>query len=205
MINNLSLIKSHLQFTSEGDFYIIDIIQRRKDTDIGHNRIIKTYYVYSLDYLDSHFDEIQKLCNMFSARAYISVNVKNHNNIGLPLISEISKTLQYNQPHKLKRLYKSVAIKSPSKNKRFIVDVDTLDIEYQQEVAKTINCCKHGTESIIQYTVPTLNGIHYITSGFPVEKFKQLLYNVNQKYDSSYDVDIVKKNNPTILYIPDMK
>lgn len=203
MIDNLSIIKENLTFESEGDFYIVEILQRGKDFGKSQNRMIKTYYVYSIQYLDNHYDEIKKLCDVFNARAYISVNAKNDNEIGLPLITEISKTLQSKQTHKLKRLYKSVAVKSTSKNKRFIVDVDTLDIEYQKSVAEIINHC-HDTKSIIKYTVPTRNGIHYVTIGFNVEKFKQLLSALNENYDDIPSVD-VHKNNPTILYIPNIK
>ena len=65
MINNLEKIKELLNFEDEHDFYFLQILQRKKDhpegTVVGSNnssRLIKGYYIYSIDQLDKYFKEI---------------------------------------------------------------------------------------------------------------------------------------------------
>ena len=58
MIDNFDIIRSHLTFESNFDRYIIHIIKRAKDdTGVEYgsnqtNRLIKTFYITSLEYFD---------------------------------------------------------------------------------------------------------------------------------------------------------
>ena len=57
MINNINLIKPLLNFTNEGDFYMLYIFKRKKDQPEGERdnhqsvRTIKTYSIDSIEYL----------------------------------------------------------------------------------------------------------------------------------------------------------
>ena len=59
MINNLELIKSLLNFTDEGDFYMLYVFKRKKDQPEGEKdnhqsvRTIKTYCIESIDHLQN--------------------------------------------------------------------------------------------------------------------------------------------------------
>ena len=76
-IDNFELIKPLLEFEQEDDeYYVIFILKRRKDNpEMKDNlKIIKEYYISSVDYLESKKEEIIKLCEIFNARAVINLN-----------------------------------------------------------------------------------------------------------------------------------
>ena len=74
MINNFDLIKPMLKFESEDDFYFIQILQRKKDNPEGVNgsnnssRLVKGYYIKSIEHLDAFKDEMIFFANHFNAR-----------------------------------------------------------------------------------------------------------------------------------------
>ena len=56
MIHNIEIIKPLLRFSSEDDFYHLQILKRKKEhPELGSNSyVVKTYYVSSLDYLEKN-------------------------------------------------------------------------------------------------------------------------------------------------------
>jgi hypothetical protein len=74
--------------------------------------------------------------------------------------------------------------------KRWIVDIDTKDSNYVNDVINFINSIRPEGDNV-ETTIPTPNGVHIITRRFDVMEFRK-------KYT---DIDIQKKN-PTLLYYP---
>ena len=113
MINNIELIKPLLNFTDEGDFYMLYVFKRKKDQPEGEKdnhqsvRTIKTYCVESLEYLEKRYEEIQQLCEMFKARAYIHVAKQNHKDVSLEMMVELATRIKSNA-HKQQNLFDSV-------------------------------------------------------------------------------------------------
>jgi hypothetical protein len=108
MIDNLELIKPLLTFDPEQDqFYFIQIIVRKKDIEgmQGNNRVIKEYYVYSAEYLDKIYPEIQKLCKQFKARAYIRLSRRSAADIAKDLIVLIGESFKNNNFQHLRKIY----------------------------------------------------------------------------------------------------
>jgi hypothetical protein len=196
MINNLSLIAPLLNFTEPGDFYMLYVFKRKKDQPEGEKennqsvRTIKTYCIESLEQLNERYAEIQQLCEMFKARAYIHVNKLNHSDISLIMLERLAKRIRENVIRQ-KHLFDSVVGELKSTEKRWIVDLDSLDDDYIAEVETAVNNCEPEGNKIIA-RIPTRNGLHLITSRFNTLQFKQ-------HYG---DVDI-QKHNPTLLYLPD--
>ena len=64
-IDNLQSIIPFMQFDDPNDFYYLQILQRKKENpQLGSNsRVIKNYYINSVDYLEKHYGEIKELCN----------------------------------------------------------------------------------------------------------------------------------------------
>ena len=68
MINNLELIKPLLNFSEQGDFYMLYVFKRKKDQPDGERdnhqsvRTIKTYCIESIDHLERRYSEIKELC-----------------------------------------------------------------------------------------------------------------------------------------------
>jgi hypothetical protein len=216
MINNLEIIKPLLNFEKKGDFYMLYVFKRKKDQPEAERdnhqsvRTIKTYCIESLDHLERRWAEIQQLCEMFKARAYIHVQKQNHFDVSLNMMVALAQRIQDGNTNQ-KGLFDSVVGQIKTQEKRWIVDVDTKDENHILEVMNYINnhCAPfvnrreihtHTSNGIeISYervpkiikTIPTKNGIHLITERFDVKQF-------SEKYP---EIDVQKKN-PTLLYYP---
>lgn len=198
MINNLELIKPLLNFEKPGDFYMLYVFKRKKDQPLEvqnqHQsvRTIKSYCVESLEYLDKRWDEIVQLCEIFKARAYIHIQKQNHSDVGLEMISTISQKLKNGQMAQ-QHVFDSVVGKLKTYEKRWVVDIDTKDENYINNVERVINFYLKpldDSEKVIT-TIPTKSGYHLITKRFDVMEFKK----------NYPEIDIQKKN-PTLLYLP---
>ena len=209
MINNLQLIKPLLNFENEGDFYMLYIFKRKKDqtTDKANHqsvRTIKTYCIESIEQLENRYEEIQQLCEMFKARAYIHVQKQNHKDVSLNMMVALAEKIRNGQ-HNQKNLFDSVVGQLKTYEKRWIIDCDDVlepspmmmaHIEYQCKPITEVEFDAAGVpigmpNRKIEAIIPTKNGHHLITKRFDVMEFKK-------KYP---DVDIQKKN-PTLLYLP---
>jgi hypothetical protein len=197
MINNLDIIKPLLNFSDKGDFYMLYVFKRKKDQPEGERdnhqsvRTIKTYCIESIEHLESRYDEIIQLCEMFKARAYIHVQKQNHFDVSLSMMVDLAQRIQNGQ-HNQKGLFDSVVGQIKTQEKRWIVDIDTLDASVISSVMLSISLCNPIEEDKIITMIPTKNGVHLITKRFDVMQFKKQFP----------DMDIQKKN-PTLLYLPD--
>jgi hypothetical protein len=195
MVDNLHLIKPLLNFEKDGDFYMLYVFKRKKDQpeDERDNhqsvRTIKTYCVDSVEYLEKRYDEIKTLCEVFKARAYIHIQKQNHFDVGMEMIKTIIDRVQSGQSNQ-KNVFDSVVGKLKTNEKRWIIDIDTKDLFFAEEVAEFINTLRPEV-SKVETAIPTKNGYHLITDRFDVLEFKK-------KYP---EIDIQKKN-PTLLYYP---
>lgn len=197
MINNIEIIKPLLNFENEGDFYMLYIFKRKKDQPVGERdnhqsvRTIRSYCISSIEHLEKRYDEIMILCEMFKARAYIHIQKQNHKDVALDMMMALAERIKNGQ-HQQQHLFDSVVGQLKTYEKRWIVDIDTKDEHYNEEIQIYINteCRPLGIKTIEE--IPTKNGLHLITERFDVMKFKE-------KYP---DVDI-QKRNPTLLYYPE--
>jgi hypothetical protein len=196
MINNLEIIKHLLNFENKGDFYMLYVFKRKKDQPEGERdnhqsvRTIKTYCIESIDHLERRYDEIMQLCEMFKARAYIHVQKQNHFDVSLNMMVQLAQRIQDGN-HNQKGLFDSVVGQIKTKEKLWIIDIDTKDMQELRNIQVTINNCKpEGPKT--KFVIPTKNGFHLITDRFDVLAFKK----------QHPEVDIQKKN-PTLLYYPD--
>jgi hypothetical protein len=196
MIDNLELIKPLLNFSEPGDFYMLYVFKRKKDQPEGERdnhqsvRTIKTYCVESIEYLEKRYEEIKQLCEMFKARAYIHIQKQNHRDVSLNMMVALAQRIQDGN-HKQQGLFDSVVGQLKTQEKRWVVDIDTKEKSFIEEVATFINVKCEPIRDKINGIIPTKNGYHLITDKFDVMTFKE-------KYP---DLDVVKKN-PTLLYYP---
>ena len=194
MIDNLELIKPLLNFQNEGDFYMLYVLKRKKDqsTDKANHqsvRTIKTYCVESIDYLETRYDEIKQLCEIFKARAYIHVQKQNHKDVSLEMMVSLAEKIRNGQ-HNQKNLFDSVVGQLKTYEKRWVVDVDTKDEEELLRIMKCINIARPEGNKIYA-NIPTKNGCHLITGRFDVMMFGNVFPHVD-----------IQKKNPTLLYLP---
>ena len=195
MINNLDIIKPLLNFTDEGDFYMLYILKRKKDQpkeerdNHQSSRTIKTYCIDSLDYLDSKYEEIMQLSELFKARAYIHIQKQNHKDVALDMMMLLAERIKNGQ-HNQKNLFESVVGKVKRMENRWIVDIDDKD---EKELAKTIAILDETRPegNKVEAVIPTKSGYHLITKRFDVDMFRK-----------SYPQVDIQKKNPTLLYFP---
>jgi hypothetical protein len=199
MIDNLEIIKPLLNFSDEGDFYMLYVFKRKKDQpeDEKDNhqsvRTIKTYCIESIDHLERRYDEIKQLCEMFKARAYIHVQKQNHFDVSLNMMVELAQRIQNGQ-HNQKGLFDSVVGQIKTQEKRWIVDVDMKDEEVLLKIMELVNSCRPEGNKIYA-TIPTKNGYHLITGRFDVMEFNKVM-------SLQGDVPDIQKKNPCLLYFP---
>jgi hypothetical protein len=194
MIDNIDLIKPLLNFSDDGDFYMLYIFKRKKDqtTDKSNHqsvRTIKSYTISSIEYLEERYDEIKQLSELFKARAYIHVQKQNHKDVGLNMITEIVNRIQsgqINQSH----VFDSVVGKLKTNEKRWVVDLDTKDEAEVVRLTKVINVTRPEGDKI-EAIIPTKSGYHFITKRFDTQMFNNI-----------YPIVDIHKKNPTLLFYP---
>jgi len=195
MINNIEHIKPLLNFTNEGDFYMLYIFKRKKDQPEGEKdnhqsvRTIKTYCVDSIEYLGKRYDEIIQLCEVFKARAYIHIQKQNHKDVAMNMITEIVTRIQSGQINQ-KHVFDSVVGQLKTNEKRWIVDVDNVDFYELKPIIGFIDSLRPEGEKV-EAIISTKSGYHLITKRFDVKEFEKQYPNID-----------IQKKNPTLLYYP---
>ncbi len=195
MIDNINIIKNLLNFTDEGDFYMLYIFKRKKDQPEGERdnhqsvRTIKTYCIDNLEYLDKRYDEIKQLCEMFKARAYIHIQKQNHKDVSLEMMMALAQKIRDGQ-HMQKNLFDSVVGQLKTNEKRWIIDVDNRDSMELMRLTDVLRVTRPEGNKVEAF-IPTKNGYHLITKRFDVEMFRNLYPHID-----------IQKKNPTLLYYP---
>ncbi len=201
MVNNFEIIKPLLSWNSEDDYYFVQVLQRKKDAPKGlkvngtnnNSRLIKAYYVKSLEYLDFVTPEIIQLCEIFGARAGINLNKRSFEKTALQHLKLVTDNIINKNFDKVYKTYSSAAGKfSHDNNKKWIIDVDyKINTEEYDALKNYLKKLEPVGDKIIK-TIPSKSGDHIITSPFNLQTFKSGLWR---------DLDI-QKNNPTNLYVP---
>ncbi len=194
MIDNFDLIASILIFESADDFYFLQLIQRKKENaNLGsNNRVIRSYFIKSVEQLRLHEEEIKAICKVTNSRAYINLNRRSFRRTGLATLKNITDHIMNGDYEHIHRAYTTVCGQYKHEpNPTFIIDVDEELGRKHNDMIRFIEqeCEPIGNKFVT--IVPTKNGSHIIMKAFNLSKFKE-------KYP---DIDI-HKNNPTILYIP---
>ncbi len=191
IIDNVELIKPLLTYGEQEDFYFIQVMQRLKDIDNSTSRktkVIKEYYIRNQEYLERKYPEIKELANFYQARIYINLNLIESRKLGFSILKELSIRLASDSDTgKYTNLVSKGIDQCPVKDKRWIVDIDNLS-EYEKIKQIILESAPNYQENIL-LELPTVSGKHIITKSFnPTELYKY------------YPKDILRKNNPTLLY-----
>lgn len=200
-VDNFDKILEFMDFKNQDEFYFLQVIQRKKDgnvTQIGNNgyRTIKTYYIYSKEQLENKRDKIKELCVSNNARAYIHPNKRNAKKVALSCIQHYAQLISEGNACQGYRVYDSCCGKNRDTAYKplWIIDVDTKDSHFIQEVIDYINECQGAEDNKIKTIIPTVNGVHLITIGFNVQQFKTKLE------EAGIEPIDIQKDNPTLLY-----
>ena len=192
MIDNFKLIKSLLEFSNDDIYYHLQILRRGKDHPElpAANRVIKPYFICSLESLDYVEEEIKKLCEFFGARAYINLAPKSIKKTTMLQLKYLAQRAYEGDFKKIWKSWNTCAGEIKGEKSRWVVDVDEL---LENNLLDSMfwdflrNLEPIGSKFIAE--IPTKSGYHLITTPFNLQQFKE-------KYP---DID-VHKNNPTLLY-----
>ncbi len=204
MVNNFKIIKHLLNWDNNDQFYFLQIIQRKKDASPGfkvngtnnNSRLIKAYYIRSLDHLEFIEPEIIELCKVFNARAGINLNKRSFEKTALQHLKLVTDNIINKNYDKVYKTYSSAAGKfNHDKNKKWIIDINKEDIEAGWNGPNMSDFMDRlepmGGISKTLAVIPSKSGLHIITKPFNLKEFREKYPNLE-----------VQKNNPTNLYIP---
>lgn len=195
LISQAFLFKEDLRPEIAGDwFYMVQIMTRTKDTN-EKPKHIRTMFVESREYLMSHKDMIVKLCELFNARAYISINPSSYKTCAIKAFKELADLVESENYKGLLSLPETLAGKycAAGEYKRWIVDLD--DVKDPEDAQPYINFIMNeynegrGRVSGEILFVPTVNGSHLLVTPFDMREFKKKWPKIE-----------IHKDNPTILY-----
>ena len=195
-VDNFDLIKKHIHSSDSNEFYMLQIMRRTKDQkgyDGKHKQsIIKTYFISSVEYLDSKRDEIVGLCEMFNARAYINLNKKSYKQVSLKALEILAGKIVHEE-YDIRSLFESACGQTGACDgqKTWIVDFDSKDLDELDRIKNIIDSIDPKGVSKIVETVPTRHGYHLITRPFNKKAFYEM-------YNESIDIH---DNNPTLVFV----
>lgn len=199
MVDNYEIIKPLLTFESKDDFYYLQILQRKKENlELGSNsRVVKNYYISSIQYLEDTYSEIKQLCDIFNARAMLRLNKRSYSKVAFKTMVNVANTMSNGEYKFISKCYDRACGETHNdSNKKWILDFDELFGSTPEDVLRCnklmidIYDCQPVGDKIIE-AIPSKNGIHWITSPFNVKEFRDLGHTVE-----------IHKDNPTNLYIP---
>lgn len=213
MIDNFDKIKELLKFDNNDQFYFLQILQRKKDHKDtqkvngtnNNSRLVKAYYIDSLEYYNFIKPEVIQLCDLFNARAGINLNRRSYEKMALQHLKKVTDQIINKSFSKACKAYNSVVgAYNNDSNKTWILDIDDEQIsplmlkhiEYHCQPKMEVDFDKVGipvsykNKKIIT-SLASKNGWHLITKPFNVLDFKKVYPEIE-----------IHKNNPTNLYIP---
>ena len=195
-VDNFDLIKKHIHSSDSNEFYMLQIMRRTKDQkgyDGKHKQsIIKSYFISSVEYLESKRDEIVGLCEMFNARAYINLNKKSYKQVSLKALEILAGKIAHEE-YDIRSLFESACGQTGACDgfKTWIVDFDSKDLDELDRIKNIIDSIDPKGVSKIVETVPTRHGYHLITRPFNKKAFYEM-------YNESIDIH---DNNPTLVFV----
>jgi hypothetical protein len=192
MVDNFEQIKSLLKFDDEDQFYLVQIIKRKKDNkELGSNsHIVKFYYIKSAEDLDKNKEEMVLLANFHNARVCVNLNKRSFEKTAFHTLKKITDQILNKDFKNVRKAYNSVCgMHAGELDKTWIIDIDEKG-RCANQVLKDLDEIQPIGDKLIAI-IETKNGVHLITRPFNIQKFKEWFP----------DID-VHKNNPTIIYIP---
>jgi len=201
MIDNKSLILPLLEFPHKDCFYFCQILQRKVDHkgemlggSNNNSRLIKGYYITSIDKLEKQWEEMVKLAEVFNARVMINLNPRNFRKAGFHLLQKIANSMSNDDFFNLHKAYNSVCGEYHSEiDKRWLLDVDKEDMDKVEEITKFVEYLQSSITNKpykILAKIPSKSGVHIISHPFNKKLFEE-----------NYPQIALHCNNPTNLLI----
>lgn len=222
-IDNFDIIRKHLDFIdTKLDRYVVHVLRRPKDipegmkNELGANecqRLIKTYYIDSVEYFDKKMPAIKELCRANNARAYIIVQPKDNFECLLNLGEKIFETIRNkNYSVKPEHLIRQAFCEwHKTRKKQWVIDFDpdecigyTIDDIFKIVKDELVVCGKSENDA---YIVPSKSGYSIVSSPFNLKAAYSkcnLFFEGVKTIDNKKVVGMLHKDGMVNLYIPDI-
>jgi hypothetical protein len=182
ILDNIDKVKSLLEFR-EGIFYYVQVIQRKKENPELSKSDIKRYqtFITSLEDLNVHLPRIKIVCELYNARAYISLIPRSLEKLAKQCALEYVKRISLGEykrvwdiPNRL-ALSDEVRAKIPGKKPMWVFDVD--EPENTDKIVEIVNKAGISLVDILQ----TPNGSHILVEAFNPKKLES--YRKGEDYE----------------------
>jgi len=194
-VSNVENIGKYLDYPTN-TFYFIQVIKRRKENPemLVAQQVLKCFYVDSPECFDKYIPRIISLCDDNNARAYINLNKRNYERVTIEMIKYLAELNISKQYSVCAKAFEKVAGRNSNEtgdSKKWILDVDTKDENYINDIINYVEYVSKPEKRKVKLVNETKNGFHIICSPFDPREFKNKFMDVE-----------IKKDNPTILYVP---
>lgn len=205
-MNNLSLIVDNdlLKFEKEGDFFFLQIFQRRKDNpdlELSVKRV-KSYCVYSLEELYSIMPKVEGYCHRLNARAYLRLNKQNALDVTMRCIEQMSKNVRQGNVHKNRTVWDAISGQEGA-NDYWLLDVDCEHFNENMLIVPEIrSILKEHFETVrkqdfFSVKIDTKSGVHIIVKPFD----SRIMKDINKQFqDKGIPKIQIQKDCNTLLY-----
>ena len=171
MIDNFELIKPLLTFESEDDFYFVQILQRKKDNPGGikgsnnSSRLIKAYYVSSIEYLDKHRDEMIHFADYFNARVGINLNKRSYYKTAFNTMKTVAEQMHNKNFRSVRRAWNNACGVHNGGDKIWLLDFDykPTNPNWYIDVKGYLYGQQPIAENKVLAFIPSKSGVHVIT------------------------------------------
>ena len=204
VLDNFDIVRQHLKFTNPGDFYVAHVMFRVKDlrndeekacylTHEETQRLIKTYYIDSLEYFDKKVPAMKDLAEKNKARVYLIPSRKNRLVINRVLAKRIIDFIDDPNIRYDHLIRSAVCGCHVSDYKWWVLDIDPDSVvEFVSGSGDMLTCnlmkCKADVVEKMRelvdetktrsgdeiFEVPTKSGYHIITPPFDKSKMSYL-------------------------------
>ena len=171
-INNFDIIQPLLEFGKD-TYYFVQIIRRKKDLG-NENMDVKEIglwqkFIEKPDSLDILKQEIQELCTVYNARAYIELNPRSLEKWSIELTKKLVDRIYLQDYTSVHRLPFRVALSEGPIKTRGLSLIDRrrwlLDVDEKTDIPVVNKWIKEmGIKEVAN--IPTLSGAHIIVESF---------------------------------------
>ena len=202
-IDNFNVVQPLLEFGKD-TYYFVQIIKRRKD--IGNEGMgvselcLWQRFIDRPETLDRMKQEIQELCTIYNARAYIELNPRSLERWSIELTRKLLDRISMQDFTSVQRLPNKVALLEETIKTRGLKVVDRRRWMLDVDEKTTIPIADRWiTEQEIRKvaTIPTLSGAHIIIESF---NYKRAGLKLGGKVETEGTCFILSPTSNTLLY-----
>ena len=180
-IDNFELLKSLVDPQSEDDYWLVELIGRKKDWPdlLKSQQHFGSYFITSQRMLSALEAEIKARCKLNHARAYLYPSPKSKKKTALALMKKLLSEVECDDFTGLFGSMTSASAECSAQRGRklFVLDCDDLKAPLEEAAREVISLVKTCKTSLSQprepIVAPTPNGFHILASPFDTLEFSR--------------------------------